>query len=126
MNASDYAVFRTMVQQAVIHRKKLKLDESNPYFIDAVFKLVHGAHFTYTAARDKVLKEARCQQLALEETYQARCHLAVAAYFANGCNHEAPDVEIAIRQAKAAGKVIGKDGDDVECEIAESCLDETR
>ena len=126
MNASDYAVFRVMVQRAIIHRRNKPLDETNKYFIDAVFMLVHGERISYTTAKEKVFKEARCQQLALEEKYQSCCHLAIAAYFENGYNHEAPDVEIAIPPAKAAGKILGKDGQDVECEIAESCLDETR
>ena len=65
--------------------------------------------------------EAQRQQVSLEYEYEALSFMAVAAFFANGCDHTAPDVQTAIRKAEAAGKLIGKDRDDVERDIAEEC-----
>jgi hypothetical protein len=119
MTKNEIKEFRLMARHIAIKiRGHRDIKEDQAYIED--YLMHHGAKGIMDAFCAWRIEAAR-QQKALEFEYEAAHHLAIAAFFANGCDHTASAVQAAIRKAEAAGKLIGKDRDDVERDIAEEC-----
>lgn len=125
MTKEELAIFKTLVRDSTIARcctldlyEKHRDKETNKAALD--YLETHGVHGEKAKA---MLRRERVRfRVALEAHYKAMQQLAIAAYFAHGCDHTDPNVQDFIKKAQTAGKKIGIEPADTESAIASDCL----
>nr|DAJ16993.1 MAG TPA: hypothetical protein [Caudovirales sp. ctNII2] len=119
MKKRDIEEFRSMARQ-IASKYKRGTDFSKEAEEIEMFLMVRGCE-SRRKAQEAWRTEAQRQQVALELNLKAQETLAVVAFFEHGKDHTDKDVQNAIRKAKAAGRMIGKNQEEVERDIADEC-----